>query len=249
MKVDIPCGNGTEVYAIQAGYVVFATTAGYGMKYVVLGHGEKLSSNPDTYQYYTHYFHLSRWESGLDRGVHVSKGQKIGLSGDTGCSGSYHLDFGFDTGGTSSAAWDSNRRVLPARYLFPGVSDWNGSYDLDFAQPPQSAYNKNHGTYIDINVYPKGTSDSQTLTVTLKYREPGETIWTNSTMSKVGTSSVYRGYFGSSVWNKTVQYHVTIARNGISGYITRPVEKYAAVPSYFYQVYVSPPTNPKAPQD
>lgn len=83
---DFACPIGTEVYATGAGVVAYAGNQkdGFGTK-VVIEHG---------YGYRTIYGHLSEYN--VKRGQKVSRGDFIGLSGNTGTSTGPHLHYQID---------------------------------------------------------------------------------------------------------------------------------------------------------
>ncbi|MCU0457866.1 MAG: M23 family metallopeptidase [Bacteroidales bacterium] len=83
---DFTCPVGTEVYATGAGVVAYAGNQkdGFGIK-VVIEHG---------YGYRTIYGHLS--EFNVKRGQKVSRGDFLGLSGNTGTSTGPHLHYQID---------------------------------------------------------------------------------------------------------------------------------------------------------
>lgn len=83
---DFACPAGTEVYATGAGVVAYAGNQrdGFGIK-VVIEHG---------YGYRTIYGHLSEYN--VKRGQKVSRGDFIGLSGNTGTSTGPHLHYQID---------------------------------------------------------------------------------------------------------------------------------------------------------
>ena len=81
--MDIAASTGTEIYAAADGEVVSAgwNTGGYGY-FVQIGH---------TDEYQTVYGHMS--EVLVDEGQYVSRGQLIGLVGNTGNSFGSHCHF------------------------------------------------------------------------------------------------------------------------------------------------------------
>jgi len=83
---DFCCPIGTEVHATGAGVVAYAGNQrdGFGIK-VVIDHG---------YGYRTIYGHLS--EFNVRQGQKVSRGDFIGLSGNTGTSTGPHLHYQID---------------------------------------------------------------------------------------------------------------------------------------------------------
>jgi murein DD-endopeptidase MepM/ murein hydrolase activator NlpD len=88
--VDLAVPIGTPVYAASDGFVEkVGPYAGYG-NYVRLSHGDGLA---------TAYGHLSRFAPGIKPGVHVSRGELVAFSGNTGRSTGPHLHFEVLTNG------------------------------------------------------------------------------------------------------------------------------------------------------
>jgi murein DD-endopeptidase MepM/ murein hydrolase activator NlpD len=82
--VDLAVPIGTPVYAASDGFVEkVGPYAGYG-NYVRIEHGDGLA---------TAYGHLSRFAPGIKPGVHVSRGELVAFSGNTGRSTGPHLHF------------------------------------------------------------------------------------------------------------------------------------------------------------
>lgn len=83
--VDLAAPSGTRVNAAAAGVVSFVgyDPGGYG-KYVVIDHPDRRS---------TYYAHLSAFAPGLDIGMTVAQGQRIGAVGSTGAATGPHLHF------------------------------------------------------------------------------------------------------------------------------------------------------------
>ncbi len=83
--VDLAAPSGTRVNAAAAGVVSFVgyDPGGYG-KYVVIDHPDRRS---------TYYAHLSAFAPGLDVGMTVAQGQRIGAVGSTGAATGPHLHF------------------------------------------------------------------------------------------------------------------------------------------------------------
>lgn len=81
---DFTAPYGTEVYATGAGRVIEAgwNSGGYG-NYVIIDHGY--------YGYQSLYAHLS--SISVSKGLNVKRGDKIGLSGNTGTSSGPHLHY------------------------------------------------------------------------------------------------------------------------------------------------------------
>lgn len=81
--IDIPCSQGTSVYASRAGVVTilpYDSSRGYCM---VIDHGDG---------YYSEYQHLKQGSFKVSTGDYVQQGTVIALTGNTG-SGGYHLHF------------------------------------------------------------------------------------------------------------------------------------------------------------
>lgn len=83
--VDLAAPTGTRVGAAAAGVVSFVgyDPDGYG-KYVVVDHPDRTS---------TYYAHLSAFAPGLETGMSVAQGQRIGAVGSTGAATGPHLHF------------------------------------------------------------------------------------------------------------------------------------------------------------
>lgn len=83
--VDLAAPAGTRVNAASAGVVSFVgyDPGGYG-KYVVIDHPDRTS---------TYYAHLSAFAPGLEAGMTVAQGQRIGAVGATGAATGPHLHF------------------------------------------------------------------------------------------------------------------------------------------------------------
>lgn len=100
--IDIPLAEGTKVYAAADGKVIAAQSGqgprSYGL-YVKIKHSDK---------YVTMYAHLSRIDVSV--GQQVTKGQLIGLSGNTGFSTGPHLHFGLykDGAAVDPRGWTSD---------------------------------------------------------------------------------------------------------------------------------------------
>ena len=114
---DFRCPVGTEVYATGAGVVYYAgnDNDGFGIK-VVIDHG---------YGYRTIYGHLS--ESRVKRGQKVTRGDFIGLSGNTGISSGPHLHYQIDLFGS---------HVNPLWYFTDNLSEDEYFMMLDFLSKP-----------------------------------------------------------------------------------------------------------------
>lgn len=98
--IDIPCPEGTPVFAVISGRVSFAGkgTGGYG-NYIKIESGEGTA---------VAYAHLSGIE--VHTLQHVEQGQRIGFSGNTGRSYGAHLHF---------ETWVDNRLSDPLMWLKP----------------------------------------------------------------------------------------------------------------------------------
>ena len=114
---DFRCPLGTEVYATGAGVVYYAgnDNDGFGIK-VVIDHG---------YGYRTIYGHLS--ECRVKRGQKVTRGDFIGLSGNTGISSGPHLHYQIDLFGS---------HVNPLWYFTDKLSEDEYFMMLDFLSKP-----------------------------------------------------------------------------------------------------------------
>ena len=92
MDISTPDGESTPVFAAGDGIV---SSAGYSSRagnYVILDHGEGIS---------TVYMHMEDESILVKEGEHISKGQVLGLMGNTGVSSGVHLHFEIRISGTS----------------------------------------------------------------------------------------------------------------------------------------------------
>lgn len=95
--IDIGAKSGSPIFAAGAGKVIFAAYgSGYG-NYIVIDHGDKIS---------TLYGHCSRLL--VSAGQEVRQGQRIALVGSTGLSTGPHLHFEVRVNG---------KPVNPASYM------------------------------------------------------------------------------------------------------------------------------------
>ena len=76
--------KGTDVHAVGDAKVGFAGRNGGFGNLIILDHGRG---------YQTYYAHLSKIGKGIKAGVHVARGDMIGLVGSTGRSTAPHLHF------------------------------------------------------------------------------------------------------------------------------------------------------------
>jgi murein DD-endopeptidase MepM/ murein hydrolase activator NlpD len=93
--VDITAKAGTPLYAVAAGRVVKAGPSKTAGNWVKIEH----SFSGTNKKVYTEYMHMSRID--VKYGQMVQKGHPIGLSGNTGRSGSAHLHYGVRFGGVA----------------------------------------------------------------------------------------------------------------------------------------------------
>jgi murein DD-endopeptidase MepM/ murein hydrolase activator NlpD len=114
---DFRCPEGTEVHATGAGIVAYAGNQrdGFGIK-VVIDHG---------YGYRTIYGHLSEYN--VRRGQKVTRGDFIGLSGNTGTSTGPHLHYQIDLFG---------EHVNPLWYFEDGLTEDEYFRMLDYLTKP-----------------------------------------------------------------------------------------------------------------
>ena len=89
--VDYRASTGTRVYAVADGRVVTSTFDNASGHYIAIRHRDNTTS---------YYLHLSR--RNVNVGANVTRGQVIGLSGNTGLSTGPHLHFGFKQ---ANGAW------------------------------------------------------------------------------------------------------------------------------------------------
>lgn len=241
--------NTQPVYAVASGKISFVNTTitnDAGMYIKIAHNADGTTPSTITGDLYSHYYHLSSIKTNPATGTAwkagdvVSKGALIAVSGDTGggITGhdyGYHLDFGFDI------EQSGNRVPLPGKSFY-ATSSWNGGMDLDFAQPARAYASSTYGTILETYAYPKGSSNSPNLTLVLYMGADGTTPTNPITMMQDSTNPQrYYAYLaGNGFDNSYASCYIRIYREGLSGYVTRPIDKYAAVPSKFYRIYVNP---------
>ncbi|AZG72864.1 peptidoglycan DD-metalloendopeptidase family protein [Shewanella livingstonensis] len=106
---DFATPIGTQVVAPGDGIVTMVTKHPYAGNYIVIQHDNKVS---------TRYLHLSKFL--VKRGQRVTRGQPIGLSGNTGASTGPHLHYEFIVNGRPVDAMKASiaeAKVLPKKQL------------------------------------------------------------------------------------------------------------------------------------
>jgi murein DD-endopeptidase MepM/ murein hydrolase activator NlpD len=194
--IDIPLAEGTKVYAAADGKISAAQSGqgarSYGL-YVKIKHSDK---------YETLYAHLSRIDVSV--GQQVTKGQLIGLSGNTGFSTGPHLHFGLYKNGSA---------VDPSGYisddLTGGVERWSAGNNggKNNSNPVGASAS---GSILDLVVNPGAsiTSASSSVLVSssgVKGRSVSTTSVVASGMSGgiTGLSSPVLGSMGGSTASNT----------------------------------------------
>lgn len=120
--IDIACGEGTAVYAVSGGTVIMSGyAADYGIKFpdgtLDTAWGVKVKQDDGLVCYY---WHLKKNSTVVSVGERIEKGQKLGLSGNTGLSTGPHLHLELRSGNTP---------VDPKPYL--GITEKEGK-DIRF---------------------------------------------------------------------------------------------------------------------
>jgi hypothetical protein len=216
--IDLGVANKTPVYPIAAGVIDLVNdpttpTPNTAGRYVRISHSGGA--------YFSHYYHLDtiginpstqkKWV----KGDSIAVSNQVGLSGDTGSPGQYHLDFGVET-------YDGIRVHVPAKWLYSGRTQWNYARDLDYAGIP-SIFTDASGTGIQIRVYPKGTIDGPGSTVTL-YIRTGTNPFASRPMTHDAADYGRFYAYVNDFKGKPVQYYIKVWRTNIPTYgsITRP---------------------------
>jgi len=109
--LDYAASTGTPVWAAADGEVTFVGPRGANGNLVSLRHANGFE---------THYAHLSRFASGLERGDRVEQRQVIGFVGSTGRSTGPHLHFGLKHHGRwvdPAAELNGPGRMMPGGHL------------------------------------------------------------------------------------------------------------------------------------
>ena len=100
--VDMMAPKGTDVHAVGDASVSFAGRRGGFGNLIILDHGRG---------YQTYYAHLSKIQKGIKSGVHVVRGDTIGLVGSTGHSTAPHLHFETRKDGRYLDPFDETRQL------------------------------------------------------------------------------------------------------------------------------------------
>ena len=100
--VDMTALKGTDVHAVGDANVSFAGRRGGFGNLIILDHGRG---------YQTYYAHLSKIGKGIKSGVHVDRGDIIGLVGSTGHSTAPHLHFETRKDGRYLDPFDETRQL------------------------------------------------------------------------------------------------------------------------------------------
>ncbi len=98
--VDIIASNGTPVYAVTDGVIFRDYKNSLGNYIELTPSADQYVYSSDSVKLKAAYLHLSSIT--VSQGATVTKGQKIGETGDTGSPGAYHLHFGVITDGGSA---------------------------------------------------------------------------------------------------------------------------------------------------
>lgn len=112
--IDYAAPKGTPVVTIGDGMVVEKGYKGGG------GHTVKIKHNGT---YSTAYLHLSKYGSGISKGVRVRQGQVIGYVGSTGLSTGPHLDF---------RVWKNGKPINPLTMESPPAKKLNDSQKAEY---------------------------------------------------------------------------------------------------------------------
>jgi hypothetical protein len=220
-----------DVRAIFGGKVAWVNpywdgvSSGAG-RYVIIGHG---TQRPDgSFPWYSRYLHLHSVESGITQGAMVSKGQKVGVSGDSGSKGAWHLDLGI------LSKWGTNKDLfMPPERFFSTATGWNNKKDLGFIQVP--TWNSSTQS-IEVVAYPKGTNDGSTLNVRIVLKPTTSSTWQEFSMSSIGNNT-YSLKPSSHGFTGTIDYYIKVIRPGYSSsfYITRPYHSWNKPPTIAYR--------------
>ncbi len=102
LGVDMAAPKGTDVHAVGDATVSFTGRMGGFGNLIILDHGRG---------YQTYYAHLSKIGKGIKAGVHVARGDMIGLVGSTGHSTAPHLHFETRKDGRYLDPFDETRQL------------------------------------------------------------------------------------------------------------------------------------------
>lgn len=116
-SIDILAARGTDVRAAHDGTISSVATSGPGGNATVIQHtGTVSATDPYAAGWYSYYSHLDTIESGIATGAPVTKGQKIGTVGCSGCPSTTtpnHLHFTLYKGGTTADYRQDCKHVDP----------------------------------------------------------------------------------------------------------------------------------------
>jgi hypothetical protein len=234
----IDLSTSANVYAALPGKVTYSGGS-YGI--VEIGHDVNSDGVMD---FYSRYVHMSNIKVNL--GDTVQQTTQIGTASNVGTT-AVHLDFSFFVKDNQQ-----NKRFMPGKYFYNSVTSWNTGLDLDFAQPPKMNYDYQTRTHnITVNAYKKGGDSSNVVSATISYRISGTTTWTHASMTKVTGTNDFKYTFPTTYTNKNIEYYITFGASGISGTVTRPMERGLEGPTkdgppsiYYYTSLVEPLSNP-----
>ncbi len=245
-------GGGVTVKAVADGIVYLKGTSGsYGQRIVI----QHVNSSNTPMEVYSLYAHLNNYNGCPAIGKSVTKGQSIGVSGNTGGDFAPHLHFSIYTKHNGIIY-----RLYPLKYFITNSHYNRGNY-MDYLQKPETTVTSTNAKItVEAAVYSVRQADSKLFVV---FRKKGSS-WNQVAMTKktpTSNTTTWEWYIPYKFWNADIEYYIvgTCQRNSISKKYrtTRPAAAFysstndtnyyvSSNPGIYYQcrVNLTPPTPP-----
>lgn len=200
-----------NVYPMYSGEVYGKGTSSAGIKYIILKH------TVDYYTFYSSYLHLDSFS--VNVGDYVSATTPIGISGDTGSTGSPHLRF--EVNSYSPTYLSSYRTAYDVGELYDivdkmGIYNHNNTW-VDSLSAVKDVTISNGVLYMTIWGRYAGSNMGPSTTPKIYWRYEGNSDWQPVTMTKTGTYT-YKWDFPTS--SDQIQYILYFKSKWYNGYST-----------------------------
>ena len=200
---DLGSSYGTQVNAVWNGWVVYASSTAHEVE-IYLDINNNSVKDDNTFVKYDHLSQVS-----VANGAWVTKGQKVGATGDEGGVYPAHLHFGTMKDGGTDGRPDLWLRNEP---YYRANSYWDYGKMLDFIS--YSTFNSNTAS---IYAYSHDETGKQTVNagdVTIFHRKAGTSAWTAATAVKSGDQFTYN-FTGVYPAGTSVQWMARANRSSI----------------------------------